>query len=120
MSADEKKRDDRRRETRLDIELWVAEVAGDDVVYRRTGNVSASGVYFQQAIPHEVGSELKLKLPLLELDPPAMVIATGKVVRPSAEEDGLGMGVEFVEFEGEGESHLRRYLDSIAQAKSPA
>jgi hypothetical protein len=99
---------ERRQASRLDVELWVEEISGENQVFRRTGNVSLSGVFFESALPHPVGSELTLRIPLLELEPPEMVIVKGQVVRPAP--GGVGMGVRFVEFEGSGEQHLKKYL----------
>ena len=53
---------DRRVATRVPLELWMEEVSGDDVYFRRTGNVSVGGVYFDRAIPHPLGTIVTLNV----------------------------------------------------------
>ena len=53
-STDRRRGGDRREACRVPLELWMEEVSGEDVYFRRTGNVSAGGVFFDRAIPHSV------------------------------------------------------------------
>lgn len=104
---------DRRADVRMPIELWTEEVKGDDVVFRRTGNISAGGVFFDQAIPYPVGKVLSIKIPLPETE--HEVVALGEVVgvRP----DEVGMRVRFTRFEGDGQKMLKDFLEkSLKQA----
>ena len=100
----------RREQPRVPLELWMEEVAGDDVYFRRTGNVSEGGVYFDRAIPHALGTTVTLKFAL-----PGhreMVVARGKVVSASATKEGLGMGVKFISVEGDGQKRIRQFIRS--------
>ncbi len=107
VSVDRRKTD--RRETpRLPIELWMEEIAGDDVYFRRTGNVSEGGVYFDRAIPHARGTYVTLKFTLP--GDREMVVARAQVVNTTEGSNGLGMGLKLISLEGDGHERLRRYL----------
>ena len=103
-----RKPSDRREAERVPLELWMEEVAGDDVYFRRTGNVSVGGVFFDRAIPHALGTIVTLKFALP--GDREMVVARGEVVSTAGNEEGLGMGVKFISVEGDGEKRIRVYL----------
>lgn len=105
----ERRGSERRENTRVSLELWMEEQVGDDVYFRRTGNLSAGGVYFDSAIPHQLGTEMTLKFTLPGCR--EMVVARAKVVSHSEKaSDGLGMGVKFISFEGNGKDKLKGYM----------
>jgi hypothetical protein len=87
------------------------EVSGDDVYFRRTGNVSTGGAYFDRAIPHTLGTIVTLKFALP--GDKEMVVARGEVVSAAGARDGLGMGVKFVSVEGDGEKRIRAYIRAL-------
>jgi uncharacterized protein (TIGR02266 family) len=107
----ERRTNERRRSVRVPLELWMEEIAGDDVYFRRTGNVSAGGVYFDRAIPHPLGTMVTLKFTLP--GKPEMVVARGEVVHTPAEPEELGMRVRFISVEGEGRKRLREYIRDL-------
>lgn len=92
--------------------MWIAEVDGDNVAYRRTGDVSMGGVYFDGIVPSPVGTRLLLRIPVpgQEAEMEAEVRVQAEVV--NLEPDGSGMGVRFLEFEGDGRKILKTYLGS--------
>lgn len=100
---------DRRKEKRVDLELWIEEQDGEDKVFRRTGNVSAGGVYFDNALPHLPGKRLNLKIPLGSGEGVPVVRVWAEVVNERSCE--LGMGVKFLSFGADGEELLRRFLE---------
>jgi len=108
--ADRRKADDRREAERVPLELWMEEVSGEDVYFRRTGNVSVGGVFFDRAIPHAIGTMVTLKFALP--GEREMVVARGEVVSTAGNNQGLGMGVKFITIEGDGEKRIRAYLKS--------
>ena len=101
---------DRREAERVPLELWMEEVSGEDVYFRRTGNVSVGGVFFDRAIPHALGTIVTLKFALP--GDREMVVARGEVVSIAGNQEGLGMGVKFITIEGDGEKRIRSYLKS--------
>ena len=108
----ERRNSERRADTRVALELWMEELVGDDVYFRRTGNLSAGGVFFDSAIPHQLGTEMTLKFTLPGCK--EMVVARGKVVSHTEKKsDGLGMGVKFISFEGNGKDQLKTYIKAL-------
>ena len=88
------------------------ELAGEDVYFRRTGNVSEGGVYFDNAIPHEKGTMLTLKFALP--GEREMIVARGKVVSSKGPENQIGMGVKFVSIEGDGSKRISSHIKKLA------
>ncbi len=101
---------DRRADQRFPLELWMEELSGDDIYFRRSGNIAAGGVYFDRAIPHPLGTVVTLKFALP--GDREMVVARGEVVSSAPNADGLGMGVKFVHIEGDGAQRIRAFLRS--------
>jgi uncharacterized protein (TIGR02266 family) len=101
---------DRRREERVPLELWMEELSGDDIYFRRSGNIAPGGVFFDRAIPHPLGTVVTLKFALP--GDREMVVARGEVVSAAAAGEGLGMGVKFVHVEGDGTKRIRAFLKS--------
>lgn len=99
---------ERRQQTRVPLELWTEEILGEDIYYRRTGNVSEGGVYFEHALPHPLGTEVTLKFALP--GDAEMVVARGEVVNVASQSGGLGMGVKFVHVEGNGRERIREHI----------
>ena len=91
---------DRRNAVRAPIDMWMEESKGNELYFRRTGNLSAGGVFFEQSIPHPLGTEVNLKFTLPGQDDVIEALAT--IVNTPGEKDGLGMGVHFVEM-GDGD-----------------
>src|SRR5688572_8612959 len=102
---------ERRRDPRVPLELWMEEMAGDDVYFRRTGNLSEGGVFFDRAIPHALGTVVTLKFALP--GDKEMVVARGRVVSAAGASAGLGMGVKFISVEGDGQKRIKGYLARI-------
>ncbi len=108
----ERRKADRRASQRVPLELWMEEVSGDDVYFRRTGNLGAGGVYFDRAIPHAVGTMVTLKFSLP--GDREMVVARGEVVSAAGSAKGLGMGVKFIAVEGDGLERIRMFVQRVA------
>jgi len=106
--SEDRRKNDRRQTVRIPLELWMEEVSGDDIYFRRTGNVSEGGVYFDKAIPHRLGTIVTLKFALP--GEKEMIVARGDVVSTAGDPDGLGMGVRFLNVEGDGKERLRAYV----------
>jgi uncharacterized protein (TIGR02266 family) len=87
----------------------VEEERGNELYFRRTGNVSTGGVYFEQTIPHSLGTRVKLRFSLP--GDPDVIEAFGEIVNTPNVKDGLGMGLRFLEISPE---HQKR-LDSFIQ-----
>jgi hypothetical protein len=84
------------------------EVSGEDVYFRRSGNLGEGGVFFDRAIPHALGTMVTLKFALPGEN--EMVVARGEVVGTSQGHHKLGMSVKFIAIEGDGRSRLREFI----------
>lgn len=108
----DRRKGDRRSAIRVPMQLWMEEVLGDDVYFRRTGNVGEGGVFFDKAIPHALGTMVTLKFALP--DDKEMVVARGKVVSVAGTDVKVGMGVKFVTVEGNGRQRISDFIREIA------
>lgn len=81
---------DKRKETRIPVDLWIEAARDGELYYQRASNLSVGGAFFVQTIPLPVGTRVSLKF---ELPGDAHeLVCEGDIV--SAKE--LGMGVQFV------------------------
>mgnify|MGYP002725909677 CR=1 FL=1 len=103
---------DRRDFVRAPFELWMEEITGEEVYFRRTGNISQGGAYFDNAIPHKIGTEIILKFTLPGDD--KQVVAKGKVVSTTKNTNGLGMGVEFTSIEDDGRERINIFFNNLS------
>jgi len=104
---------ERRTNVRVPIDLWMEEVHGDEVYFRRSCNISEGGVLFDQSIPHPVGTQITLRFQL-----PGTVhelTTKGEVVAAAHVRDGLGMGVKFTEI---SKAHLETLRDFIGTSQA--
>ena len=109
-------RPDRRRSERVPVELWMEEISGDNLIHRRSCNISEGGVFFENAIPHTIGRiiTLRFELPSAQVGEPVTVQARGKVVN-TASNSGFGMGVQFLSVDGDGRERIREFLEAASQ-----
>lgn len=110
--ADERRAgQDRRVFVRVGIDLWMEEVRGDEVYFRRSCDLSEGGVFFDQSIPHAVGTKVTLRfaLPGTEVN----LEVRGEVVSALREKGGLGMGVKFTALSTENRQALRQYVSDL-------
>ncbi|HEY4221376.1 MAG TPA: PilZ domain-containing protein, partial [Myxococcota bacterium] len=91
------------------LDLWVEEEKGNELYFRRTGNVSIGGIYFEQTIPHALGTKVKLRFSLPGSG--NVIEAAGEIVNTPQVKDGLGMGLRFTEVAPDVVTALQRFLD---------
>lgn len=117
VSSDRRRSDrrlhDRRNTSRVPLDLWVEEEKGNELYFRRTGNVSLGGIYFEQTIPHALGTRVKLRFSLPGST--NVMEAAGEIVNTPQVKDGLGMGLRFTEVSPEVLRALGRFLDENAE-----
>ena len=106
--ADDRRDGDRRLAARAPLDLWVEEERGNELYFRRTGNVSQGGVYFEQTIPHSLGTQVKLRFSLP--GETEVIEAFGEIVNTPDVKDGLGMGLKFIEMSAAHTKRLEAFL----------
>src|SRR5688572_23422127 len=113
MTTDRRRNADRRRAARVPLDLWVEEEKGNELYFRRTGNVSVGGIYFEQTIPHALGTKVKLRFSLPGSS--TVIEATGEIVNTPQVKDGLGMGLRFVHLDAVAQQKLATFIDVHGQ-----
>lgn len=98
--------DDRRKYERVPIAIVVRFLDHEEQVAVMSRDLSLGGLFLGTVTPAPAATELDLRLYLPQ--PHGEVAARGVVVHCL---QGIGMGVEFAGFGGDGEQRLRRYLD---------
>jgi uncharacterized protein (TIGR02266 family) len=101
---------DRRSEARTPLDLWVEEEKGAELYFRRTGNVSLGGVFFEQTIPHPLGTRVRLRFSLPGHAAP--VVTTAEVVNAPPAKDTLGVGLRFVDLDDAARAALQDFLEA--------
>lgn len=109
----ERRSQDRRIAARAPLDLWVEEERGNELYFRRTGNVSKGGVFFEQTIPHALGTRVKLRFTLP--GDSEVIEALGEIVNTPNVKDGLGMGLKFVVISPEHQRRLEAFVDRFGR-----
>jgi uncharacterized protein (TIGR02266 family) len=110
--AAERRSHDRRTEARLPLDLWVEEEKGNELYFRRTGNLSLGGVWFEQTIPHALGTRVRLRFSLPGVQSPIETLA--EIVNTPPTKEALGMGLRFVDLSEAARATLQSFLDAEA------
>jgi c-di-GMP-binding flagellar brake protein YcgR len=105
----ERRSGDRRHAARAPLDLWVEEDHGDELYFRRTGNLSRGGVYFEQTIPHSLGTKVRLRFTLP--GDSEVIEAIGEIVNMPNVKDGLGMGLSFLEISPAHQLRLDAFVE---------
>ncbi len=92
---DERRQSDRRRDSRVPVELWVEAAAGDELYFQRMANLSVGGAFFAHTVPHELGTIVQLRFELP--GDPEPLACKGEIVSARDEQGEPGMGVRFLE-----------------------
>lgn len=100
---------DKRRETRVPVELWIEVEREGELYYQRAGNLSVGGAFFVQTIPLPVGTRVALKFELP--GDKGEIACEGDIV--SAKE--LGMGVQFVGLAAADKARLEKLVARLAK-----
>ncbi|HEY0137123.1 MAG TPA: PilZ domain-containing protein [Nannocystis sp.] len=101
--------DDRRKFERVSIAIAVRYSDHEEQVAVMSRDISLGGLFLGTVTPAPVATTLDLRLHLPA--PHGEVLARGKVMHCL---QGIGMGVEFAGFDGDGESRLRHYLELLS------
>lgn len=104
----DRRQGERRQAVRAAVDLWVEELRGNELYFRRTSNLSTGGMYFEQSLPHAVGTQVELKFTLPGHD--EVVEAQAEVVNTPEGGEGLGMGLRFVHLDPVHQGLLNRFI----------
>lgn len=97
--------DDKRRQKRIPVELWIEVESGGELYFQRASNLSVGGAYFTQTFPLPVGTRVELKFELP--GDPNQIACKGEIVTAQ----DLGMGVQFRELKPSDLDRLKNLID---------
>ena len=83
---------ERRRDRRVPVELWIEAEAGDELYFHRAANLSVGGAYFDKTVPEPVGKTVQLRFSLPD-GSGAPVVCKGEIVTAH----DFVMGVKFID-----------------------
>jgi type IV pilus assembly protein PilZ len=105
---------DKRKETRIPVDLWIEAEREGELYYQRAGNLSVGGAFFVQTIPLPVGTRVSLKFTLP--GDTHEIVCEGDIV--SAKD--FGMGVQFVGLVPGDRARIEKVIAKLAKAVSDA
>jgi uncharacterized protein (TIGR02266 family) len=98
---------DRRRETRVPVEMWVEEEADNAVYFQRSANLSSGGLYLENTVPHPVGTKVQLRF---TLPGDQTVITTGAEIVKTEASSVLGMHLKFEGLSADASERIQRFI----------
>ena len=99
------KADDKRRQRRIPVELWIEAERDGELYFQRASNLSVGGAFFAQTIPLPVGTVVSLRFQLP--GDPAQIECKGEIVTAK----DLGMGVHFVALKQADHARIEALID---------
>lgn len=97
--------EDKRRQRRIPVEIWIDVDADGELYFQRASNLSVGGAYFTQTFPLEVGRHVKLRFSLPGDE--RAVECQGEIVNAA----DLGMGVQFVDLTDADRFRIEALID---------
>src|SRR5437660_12574248 len=86
---------ERRRTMRVPVQMFVEESHEEATYFQRSSNLSSSGIFLENTVPHPVGTRVGLQFTLPGDRAPIRVQA--EIVSALEGEAQLGMGLRFVD-----------------------
>jgi Tfp pilus assembly protein PilZ len=105
---------ERRRNPRIDVQLWAAEKRENATYYHLIRNLSRDGLYIAKPLPFPVGSMVHLEVELSQLI--GKVNVTGQIVDNYSDSDSniVGAGVKLIELDNDAQARIERFLDAAS------
>lgn len=100
--------EDKRRQRRIPVDLWIELEREGELYFQRAANLSVGGAYFAQTIPLPVGTRVQLRFSLPDDSRP--VGCEGEIVTAQ----GLGMGVHFLTLTEPDQARVEALIDRWA------
>jgi hypothetical protein len=97
--------EDKRRQRRIPVEIWIDVDAGGELYFQRASNLSVGGAYFTKTFPLAVGRRVKLKFALPGEE--ANVECSAEIVNAL----DLGMGVHFIDLKDADRIRIESLID---------
>ncbi len=105
--------DEKRRQRRVPIELWIEAERQGELYFQRASNLSEGGAFFTQTIPLPVGTRVALKFTLPGES--HEIACQGEIVTAK----DLGMGVHFLGLAEADRTRILKLIDALGEASTP-
>jgi hypothetical protein len=102
---------DRRGHERVSVEIWLEEQLGEEVLFRRSGNISAGGVQLDQGFPKPVGTRVRLSFALPGES--RTIKVTAEVVGAKVSGDQMNTHLQFVDISDEDKRRLEEFTARV-------
>lgn len=103
---------DRRAHPRHAVAITMELTAGNDLYFHVSGNLSKGGAFFNRAIPHPVGTRVEVTFQIPGDDGPP-IRCGGEVVNIPDGNDGLGMGVRFIDVTEVEQERIELFMEQV-------
>jgi uncharacterized protein (TIGR02266 family) len=100
---------ERRRALRVPVEMWVEESNDRELYFQRSANLSIGGMFLENTVPHPVGTVITIRF-TLPGDSVRIEVRAEIVNAADSSEQGLGMGLKFIDLKPEIEERLRTFI----------
>jgi len=102
---------ERRRDRRVPVELWIEAEAGDELYFHRAANLSVGGAYFDKTIPEPAGKVVQLRFSLPSGGPE--VACKGEIVTAQ----DFAMGVRFVDLAEADRERIEALVKKLSEGE---
>jgi len=107
--------EDRRGHERVSVEIWLEEQLGEEVLFRRSGNISAGGVQLDQGFPKPVGTRVRLSFALP--GEVRTIKVTAEVVGAKVSDDQMNTHLRFVDISDEDLKRLEAFTARVRDSR---
>ncbi len=102
---------ERRGHERVSVEIWLEEQLGEEILFRRSGNISAGGVQLDRGFPKPVGTQVRLSFSLP--GDSRLIEVTAEVVGSEVSGDQMNTHLQFVDISDADTQRLERFTARV-------
>lgn len=107
--AGQRRNAERRAEPRMAMNLWVEQELGNEVCFRRMGNLSSRGVFLEHGFSYPLGTKVRLRFRLPEED--ADLELAAEVVKAVWANEIPGTSLRFTDLDDATRARLAAYVE---------
>ncbi len=100
---------------RVPVQMFVEESHDETTYFQRSSNLSPSGIFLENTVPHPVGTRVALQFTLPGDHTPIRVDA--EIVSALEEDAHLGMGLRFVDAPGDVSQRIAAFISQKTEPK---
>lgn len=100
---------DRRGFPRVEVDIWIEQHHGEEIVFRQAGNLSAGGIYLEHGFTHALGTRLKLRFDLADGGP--VEVSAEVVAAQSYDDHPNAASLSFIDLSGVDRERILTFLN---------